>query len=393
MESISMDLVINLADEITFLDYSTQPNLLNEFISQNNAKSIFIDEIQRLPKLLNTIQTIIDQDKNKKIKFYLTGSSPRKLKRERANLLPGRLVNFYLGPFISSEFDYQMNTRKILEFGALPEMYLSNDEMEKKRVLKSYAANYIKEEIKAEALVRNLDSFARFFSECIKHIGQFIDHTKLAKHSKISRHAIPRYFEILEDTLVGKRIFPLKEDYQSLDLIKHPKFYFFDNGVYNGILGNFTASSDRIGALSEQLVFTQILHSAWARELDITISSFRTRSGTEVDFIVEIEKAIPEAILNGSATARLPNNVNFSFPNKEAEFLALQLDAAGIAVATKSACLKNERESYVIKALGGDSRRATSSIRFSFGKDTKKSDLEYTIKVLKNARHFRTKIF
>ncbi len=292
MESISMDLVINLADEITFLDYSTQPNLLNEFISQNNAKSIFIDEIQRLPKLLNTIQTIIDQDKNKKIKFYLTGSSPRKLKRERANLLPGRLVNFYLGPFISSEFDYQMNTRKILEFGALPEMYLSNDEMEKKRVLKSYAANYIKEEIKAEALVRNLDSFARFFSECIKHIGQFIDHTKLAKHSKISRHAIPRYFEILEDTLVGKRIFPLKEDYQSLDLIKHPKFYFFDNGVYNGILGNFTASSDRIGALSEQLVFTQILHSAWARELDITISSFRTRSGTEVDFIVEIEKTL-----------------------------------------------------------------------------------------------------
>ena len=99
-------------------------------------------------------------------------------------------------------------------------------------------------------------------------------------------------------------------------------------------------------------------------------------------FIAEIEKVIPEAILNGSATARLPNNVNFSFPNKEAEFLALQLDAAGIAVATKSACLKNERESYVIKALGGNPRRVSSSIRFSFGKDTKKTDLAYTIKVL-----------
>ncbi|MFA6273074.1 MAG: cysteine desulfurase family protein [Candidatus Paceibacterota bacterium] len=100
-------------------------------------------------------------------------------------------------------------------------------------------------------------------------------------------------------------------------------------------------------------------------------------------FIAEIEKEIPNAILNGDRDKRLPNIINFSFSGKEAEFLALQLDAAGIAVATKSACLKNERESYVIKALGGDLNRATSSIRFSFGKDTKKSDLEYTVKVLR----------
>jgi len=99
-------------------------------------------------------------------------------------------------------------------------------------------------------------------------------------------------------------------------------------------------------------------------------------------FIAEIKKKIPEAILNSSVVAGLPNIVNFSFPSKEAEFLALQLDAAGIAVATKSACLKNERESYVIKALSSDSRRATSAIRFSLGKDTKKTDLAYTIKVL-----------
>ena len=99
-------------------------------------------------------------------------------------------------------------------------------------------------------------------------------------------------------------------------------------------------------------------------------------------FIAKIEKKIPEVILNSSAETGLSNIINFSFPGKEAEFLALQLDAAGIAVATKSACLKNERESYVIKALGDDSRRATSSTRFSFGKDTKKTDLAYTIKVL-----------
>lgn len=103
-------------------------------------------------------------------------------------------------------------------------------------------------------------------------------------------------------------------------------------------------------------------------------------------FISKIEKEIPGAILNGSRDKCLPNIINFSFPSKEAEFLALQLDAAGIAVATKSACLKNERESYVVKALSGDSRRATSAIRFSLGKDTKKSDLAYTIKVLRQIR-------
>ncbi len=103
-------------------------------------------------------------------------------------------------------------------------------------------------------------------------------------------------------------------------------------------------------------------------------------------FIAEISREIPQAILNGNYEGRLPNNINFSFPGTEAEFLALQLDAAGVAVATKSACLKNERESYVIKALGGDSRRATSAIRFSLGKDTKRSDLAYTIKVLRQIR-------
>ena len=100
-------------------------------------------------------------------------------------------------------------------------------------------------------------------------------------------------------------------------------------------------------------------------------------------FIAEVEKEIPNVILNGDRDKRLPNIINFSFPDREAEFLALQLDAAGIAVATKSACLKNDRESYVIKALGGDSHRATSAIRLSLGKDTKKGDLAYTIGTLK----------
>lgn len=284
------DLEINLADEMEYLTYSGKPEAFREKIEQSEAKIIYIDEIQRLPKLLNTIQALID--KNKNLKFYLTGSSARKLKRGEANLLPGRVVNYNLGPFVSSEFNYKMDTSKVLSFGSLPEIYLSKNENENKKILRSYAGNYLKEEIRAEALVRNLDSFSRFFNETSSYVAEFVDFTKMSTRAKISRHAIPRYFEILEDTLVGDRLNYFNSIDHGIDLIKHPKFYFFDNGVYNALLSNFTASLDRMGKLSEQLIFSQIKHSSWAQDKEIRISSFRTRAGVEVDFIIEIEQSL-----------------------------------------------------------------------------------------------------
>jgi predicted AAA+ superfamily ATPase len=176
--------------------------------------------------------------------------------------------------------------------GTLPEAYLGEKTKDTIRLLQSYAANYLKEEIKAEALTRNLESFARFLQECTMNVSQFIDYTKLAKKAKISRHACPRYFEILEDTMVGYRAFPYHEVSTSCDLIKHPKFYFFDNGVYNGLIGNFTASPDRIGVLAEQLVYNQLIHSSWAAEKQLEIFSFRERTGYEVDFIAKLENKI-----------------------------------------------------------------------------------------------------
>jgi uncharacterized protein len=241
----------------------------------------------------NTVQALVDKKKN--LKFYLTGSSARKLKRGGANLLPGRVLNFKLGPVVASEMSYKFETKKILSLGSLPEVYLDSKATEAQQLLKSYAANYLQEEIKAEALTRNLEAFARFLNEVVLSVGQFIDHTKISKKIKISRHAVPRYFEILEDTMIGYRILPFSDLVDSADLIRHPKFYLFDNGVYNGILQNFTPSLDRIGPLAEQLVFTQILHSSWANEQNYTISSFRTRAGVEVDFIVQTNKG-PVAI-------------------------------------------------------------------------------------------------
>jgi len=286
LKALKPELEINLADEAQFLRYASDPAQFRDDIIGSECSTIFIDEVQRLPRLLNSVQAIIDG--NRKLKFYLTGSSARKLRRDEANLLPGRILRHNLGPLVACEMDYKLNTTKALELGTLPEMYLEKDRALSERLLKTYAGVYLAEEIKAESLVRDLNSFARFLNEVGVLLGTFIDLTKLAHKAKISRHAAPRYFEILEDSMIGRRLYPFTGCEHELDLIKHPKFYLFDNGVANGMLGNFTASRDRIGILAEQLVLNQLAHSAWAHDVDITISTFRTRSGLEVDYIVEL---------------------------------------------------------------------------------------------------------
>ncbi len=210
LKSLKPDLIINFSNQKEFLEYVTNPNALIEAKETSKPKSILIDEIQRLPSVLNTVQSIIDE--NKQIKFYLTGSSARKLKRGNANLLPGRLLDYKLGSIVSSEVDYNMNLEKVLSFGTLPEIYLNLNKSEPKKILKSYSTLYLKEEIQAEALTRNLESFSRFFNAVIEMSVEFIDYTKLAKIAKISRHSCSRYFEVLEDTLIADRIFPEKNN-------------------------------------------------------------------------------------------------------------------------------------------------------------------------------------
>lgn len=285
MRSLEPGLEINLADQAQFLRYASDPAQFRDDIIGSECSTIFIDEIQRLPKLLNSIQAIVDNDRA--LKFYLTGSSARKLRRHDANLLPGRILRYNLGPLAACEMDYQINTVTALEIGTLPEIYLSKDRKLAERLLRTYAGVYLAEEIKAESLVRDLSSFARFLHEIGVLLGSFIDLTKLSNRAKISRHAAPRYFEILEDSMIGLRLYPFAGREHGLDLVKHPKFYLFDNGVANGMLGNFTASRDRIGVLAEQLVLSQLVHSSWARDTDTAVSTFRTRSGLEVDYIVE----------------------------------------------------------------------------------------------------------
>lgn len=287
IKSLRPELIINFADEMTLLDYASHPGYIRDVLARQKFRSIFVDEVQKLPSILNSIQALIDD--NKKLKFYLTGSSARKLRRTGANLLPGRVLNYQMGPVTLKELDYHFSTENLLRYGSLPEVITSTNTSLKKELLSSYASSYIKEEIKAEALTKSMEAFSRFLKEVTNSVGQFIDYTKLSARAKISRHTCPSYFEILEDTLLGYRIFPDRELLERADLVKHPKFFLFDSGVYNGLLRDFELSTGRIGVLSEQLVFSQLLHSANALRKPIDISTFRTRGGLEVDFLVRIE--------------------------------------------------------------------------------------------------------
>ncbi len=293
VRSLRPALEVNLARETEFLTFSANPSELEERLAKTRPSTVFIDEVQRLPSLLNTVQALIDDAKigGAPLKFFLTGSSARKLRRGQANLLPGRILSFSLGSLAAAEIGDELDVKRALELGTLPEPYLEPDRSAAEKLLESYAGTYLREEIQAEALSRNLQGFSRFLQVAAASSGQILDYSKLAQKARVSRTSTMRYFELLDDTLLVYRLSPFA-DAPAADLIKHPKYYFFDTGVLNGLLGNFLASDDRIGNLFEHLVVGQLRATAMAYDKKMDLQTFRTRGGLEVDFMVRIGETL-----------------------------------------------------------------------------------------------------
>lgn len=280
------DLTINLAHEPTYLEFLRAAAELEARIAATKPRLVLIDEVQRIPSLLNTIQTILDRG-GRAPKFILTGSSARKLRRGHANLLPGRVHTYRLGPLVSAEIGGGLNTNRALETGTLPGVYSESDRADRQKTLRSYAVSYLKEEVQAEALTRNLEGFARFMDWAATTSGQYLDLSKLSAQAAVPRQTAVRFFEILQDTLIVNLCEPFTRSARRR-LVQHPRYFFFDNGVLNGLLGSFDLSLERMGWLFEHLIFNQIIHSASAFDRDVRISSYRTSQGAEVDFIVEL---------------------------------------------------------------------------------------------------------
>lgn len=289
LNSLKPDLTVNLASEAEYFTFQAHLSELEDRIQADRPKTVFIDEIQRIPRLLNSIQVVIDREPG--IKFFLSGSSARKLKRGKANLLPGRLFTYELGPMCRSEIsEKEWSEEQALRFGMLPGVIGLKSDAERKKLLRSYTSTYLKEEIIAESLVRGLDGFTRFLREAVVNSGGYLDYTKLAKRAKISRQAVTRHFEILEDTLLASRVYNDPDlDPERVDLIKHPRYFLFDLGVVNALRGSFDLSEDRIGSLWEYSVYNQIRNSAGAFDVESEIFNFRTRGGFEVDFIARVD--------------------------------------------------------------------------------------------------------
>ncbi len=286
IKGLEPDLVINLAQEKVFLQFSSQPGLLEQLISEEKPKTVFIDEIQRLPSLLNTIQAIID-DNSKKFKFYLTGSSARKLKRGSANLLPGRVVSLQMAPLSLEELDYKLNLDSAMSYGLLPGIYSEKNVREKELLLNSYGATYLKEEVQAEALTKNIEGFSRFLFVVASKNGEFLDYSKIGSQSAVTQKTATRFFEILEDSLLVFRLDSYSKN-PTRRLVQHPKFYFFDTGVLNSLLGSYKITADRRGALFETFVIASLRNLLVSRATPYRISTYRSSGGAEVDLILDL---------------------------------------------------------------------------------------------------------
>jgi len=218
------------------------------------------------------------------IRFILCGSSARKLKRGRANLLGGRAWRYEMHPLVTRETG-ECKLLKILNGGMLPDHFLQEDP---RKSLQSYVQDYLKEEVFEEGLTRNIPAFSRFFDAAGYSHGELINYSNIARDCGIDSKTVREYFQILDDTLLGYRLEPFKRKQSRQVIGKAPKFYFFDVGVA-GILTKRTLMEERgaeFGKAFEHFIFTEILAFRSYGGLDFDLHFWRTKSGLEVDFIL-----------------------------------------------------------------------------------------------------------
>lgn len=252
---------------------------------------IIVDEVQRVPELLNEIHLLIET-KNAPA-FAISGSSARKLKRSRANMLAGRALSCHLHPLTAKELGGSFSLNKALQLGTIPVIYLEPEINIARDRLRSYVEVYLKEEIELEAKLRNIGAFIHFLTLAANENGNIINFSNLSRETGISYQTVKSYFQILEDTLIGNFLFPYGKS-ERRRLSKHPKFYFFDPGVVRALAKKtglpIEPRTPDHGKAFEHFVLLEIMRQADYQRSDLNFSYYRTESGAEVDLIVETPK-------------------------------------------------------------------------------------------------------
>ena len=280
-------LYFDLLEPATFNKLITNPQELEKFIDKDYSGWVIIDEIQRVPELLNQVHRLIEL---RKYKFLLTGSSARKLRKMGQNLLAGRALVYHLHPLTVRELGQDFDLDEMLKFGGLPGVFVNDD---KKKFLDSYVQTYLQEEIQQEGITRNLGGFARFLETASFSQGSVLNVSAVAREAMVERKVVENYFNILEDLLTAVRI-PVFSKKAKRKLVTHTKFYFFDTGIYQTIRprGPLDRPEEIYGVALESL----FLQNLWAVNdyfnFGYKIYYYRTVLGAEVDFILYGERGI-----------------------------------------------------------------------------------------------------
>jgi predicted AAA+ superfamily ATPase len=275
----------DLLDTDLLLELAKRPALLREQLTAASAQQrrspIIIDEVQKVPTLLDEIHWLIE---NQGLRFILCGSSARKLKRGRANLLGGRAWRHEMHPLVSAELK-DLNLLTALNRGLIPAHYLNANY---ERSLHAYVRDYLKEEIFDEGLARNMPAFSRFLDAVGYTHGELTNYANIARDCGVDAKTVREYYQILSDTLLGTMIEPYKKRQERQVISKAGKFYLFDVGVA-GVLTRRRLTEERgeqFGRALEHFILMELLAHRSYRDLGYDVNFWRTKSGLEVDFVL-----------------------------------------------------------------------------------------------------------
>lgn len=274
---------------IDFLDseeerfYSARPEKIKETVAaMKKGQACVLDEVQRVPGILPMVHALIED--KVEVQFILTGSSSRKLRRSLSDLLAGRALLRYMHPFLAAELKEEFSLEKALKIGLVPMVWESANPEEK---LRSYAALYLKEEVQAEGIVRQVGDFARFMEVASFSHGALLNTSQIAREAQVKRQTVDNYLHILQDLLLAFTL-PVFTRRAQRAVIAHPKFYYFDPGIFRSLRprGPLDRESEIEGAALEGLVATHLQSWAVAQLESHQLAFWRTRSGVEVDFVL-----------------------------------------------------------------------------------------------------------
>ena len=280
-------LFFDMLDYQVYTELLASPQRLGERIPQGQKEWVVVDEVQRVPELLNEVHRLIE---SRRLRFVLTGSSARKLRGRGINLLAGRAVTRHMHPLTALELGKDFDLKRAVRYGCLPLACTSENPED---YLKSYAATYLREEVQQEGLTRNIGAFSRFLEAASFSQGSVLNMAAVARECAISTKVVEDYFSILEDLLIAIRL-PVFTKRAKRKLIAHPKFYFFDAGVFQAIRprGPLDAPEQIHGPALETLFLQQVRALNDYKDLGYRLHYWRTASGDEVDCVLYGERGL-----------------------------------------------------------------------------------------------------